>query len=128
MGGVVMIALPPMPLGTRACLSFRCPGCGRELLAPLEAAGVEGPCPGCGATVRAPVPGRAPLAPVAPEPPIAGSRRPPIKKGTLADGSVDLGHVERRESIHLLRILLAVLLVAALCALAVLVLKSQFSR
>ena len=120
--------LPPMPVGTRASLSFHCPGCGRELFAPLEAAGVEGPCPGCGGTVRAPVPGRTTPEPATAEPPVPGIDRRHITKGTLADGSVDQGHVERRESIHLLRILLAVILVAALCAVVVLALKGHISR
>jgi len=78
--------------------------------------------------VRAPVPGRATVEPPTAEPPVAGNGRRNITKGTPADGSVDHGHVERRESIHLLRILLAVLLVAALCAVVVLALKGHISR
>jgi hypothetical protein len=124
----VIMELPPMPVGIRASLSFHCPGCGRELFAPLEAAGEEGPCPGCGGTVRAPVPGGATPAPAKAGPPPAGNGSRQVSKGTLADGSVDQGHVERRESIHLLRILLAVLLVAALCTVVVLALKGHISR
>ena len=123
-----MTELPPMPVGTHASLSFHCPGCGRELFAPIEVAGVEGPCPGCGGTVRAPVPGRATLAPAPAETPVTGNGRRHPTRGTPADGSVDQGHVERREGIHLLRILLSVLLVAALVAVVVLALKGHLSR
>lgn len=138
-----MNSLPAIPVGVRASLSFHCPGCARELFVGLELAGVEGPCPSCGSTVRAPVPGKpdatpaghpeVPVSQPAPAPaPEAGSRRAAAggvtHNGLLADGVVDQRQVDRKEGMTLLKIVLAVALVLALCAAVVLALKLHFSR
>ena len=44
------------PVDPGNLLRFACMNCGKELTAPLSAAGVEGPCPICGATIKAPEP------------------------------------------------------------------------
>jgi len=116
-----------MPVGVQARLSFHCSGCGRELIAGLEAAGIEAPCPSCGTMVRAPVLGPAP-APVARPPSKVDSVPQRHGSGIPADGMVDRRQLENRENVNLLRILLSVGLVMAIVAVVVaLVWRSHFS-
>ena len=42
------------PADAESLLRFACMNCGKELTAPVSAAGVEGPCPICGTTIKAP--------------------------------------------------------------------------
>jgi hypothetical protein len=113
---------PSKPVGVRARLSFHCPGCGRELTAGLEAAGVEAPCPSCGTPARAPVLGQ-PATPVSsPQAPAPNDRQ----RGVPADGILDRRQAENRENANLLRILLSVALVLAVCTVVALVVRSHF--
>ena len=121
------MSVPLMPVGTRASLSFHCPHCGRELFVPLEAAGVEGPCPSCGSVVQSPVPGQPAASPAEPAPSVTPRESRSSNRGALVDGYVDHGQVEKRENVNLLRMVFATLLVAALCTVVLLVLRSRFS-
>lgn len=123
-----------MPVGVDARLSFHCAGCGRELIAGLEVAGLEAPCPSCGAMVQAPIIGAARPPEPAPAPAVAAAR--PSKVDSVpkrhggrirADGNHDRRQIENRENVGLLRIILSVGLVLAICAVVVLVLRSRFS-
>jgi len=121
-----MTSISPMPVGVNARLGFHCPGCGRELIAGLEVAGLEAPCPSCGTIVQAPILGTPPAP--APAPPSKVDSIPERHGGRIRpDGNLDQRHIQKREDAGLLRIILSVGLVLAICAVVVLVLRSHFS-
>ena len=95
-------------------LKFHCTACGILLTIDAAKAGVTGPCPKCGVRITAPR-----VAPQAASPP--SSSRPVRKiarthKGrVLADTGIDHAHIQNRESLQSLKVLLFFLLAFGAC-------------